>query len=196
LSFGEPSPRNNRDNRTNHPAALLVSDSSLPQEYGMKPLLLTLATAGVSVGVPVAAGRPPAGPVETERVALKTREGFFVRAVKGGGDDVVADAKEPRTSEVFTLEWVDRAKSQVRLRTRDGYYLHAVRGGGDDLDARVKEPRSSEVFTLEWADEAAARARFRTREGFYVHAVTGGGGGVDAKVKEPRSSEVFTLVRR
>ena len=37
------------------------------------------------------------------RLRLKTREGFYVRAVQGGGGDVVADVKEPGTSEVFTL---------------------------------------------------------------------------------------------
>jgi serine/threonine protein kinase len=123
---------------------------------------------------------------------LKTREGFYVRAVKGGGDDVVADAQEPRTSERFTFEWLDGNK-RVRIRTRDGFYLHPELGGGGDLDAEIREPGTSEVFEVEWLDENFTRLRLKTREGFYVRAVQGGGGDVVADVKAPGTSEVFTL---
>jgi serine/threonine protein kinase len=123
---------------------------------------------------------------------LKTREGFYVRAVKGGGDDVVADAREPRTSEQFTFEWLDGNK-RVRIRTREGFYLHPELGGGGDLDAEIREPGTSEVFEVEWLDETFSRLRLKTREGFYVRAVQGGGGDVVADVKEPGTSEVFTL---
>jgi hypothetical protein len=123
---------------------------------------------------------------------LKTREGFYVRAVKGGGDDVVADAREPRTSEQFTFEWLDGNK-RVRIRTREGFYLHPEQGGGGDLDAEIREPGTSEVFEVEWLDENFTQLRLKTREGYYVRAVRGGGGDVVANVKEPGTSEVFTL---
>jgi hypothetical protein len=124
---------------------------------------------------------------------LKTREGFYVRAVKGGGDDVVADAREPRTSEQFTFEWLD-GNQRVRIRTREGFYLHPEQGGGGDLDAEIREPRTSEVFDVDWPDKNFSRLRLKTREGFYVRAVQGGGGDVVADVKEPGTSEVFTLM--
>jgi hypothetical protein len=123
---------------------------------------------------------------------LKTREGFYVRAVKGGGDDVVADAREPRTSERFTFEWLDGSK-RVRIRTREGFYLHPEQGGGGDLDAERREPGTSEVFEVEWLDDEFSRLRLKTREGFYVRAVQGGGGDVVADITEPGTSEVFTL---
>jgi serine/threonine protein kinase len=123
---------------------------------------------------------------------MKTREGFYIRAIKGGGDDVVADAREPRTSEQFTFEWLDGNK-RVRIRTREGFYLHPERGGGGNLDAERNEPGTSEVFQVEWLDEEFRRLRLKTREGFYVRAVQGGGGDVVADEKEPGTSEVFTL---
>jgi serine/threonine protein kinase len=123
---------------------------------------------------------------------LKTREGFYVRAVKGGGDNVVADVREPRTSEQFMFEWLDGNK-RVRIYTRDGFYLHPELGGGGDLDAEIREPGTSEVFEVEWLDESFSRLRLKTREGYYVRAVRGGGGEVVADVKEPGTSEVFTL---
>jgi hypothetical protein len=121
--------------------------------------------------------------------------------VKGGGDDVVADAREPRTSEQFTFEWQGDTYDKVRIRTRDGFYLHPEQGGGGDLDAEIREPGSSEVFEVEWLDENFTQYRFKnfsrlrlkTREGFYVRAVKGGGGDVVADVKEPGTSEVFIL---
>lgn len=55
------------------------------------------------LGSLLAAGQTFAGEADSERVALRTREGFYVRAVRGGGDDLDAKVKEPKTSEVFTL---------------------------------------------------------------------------------------------
>lgn len=134
----------------------------------------------------------PAEQIKTQKVLLRTRDGYYLRAMLGGGDKVVADTRDPKTSEVFTMEWV--SNSAVRFRTRDGYYVGARLGGGDAVDATVKEPLTSEVFTLEWQDKDRTRVRLRTREGFYVHPIDGGGGGVDARTRTPKTSEVFTLV--
>ncbi len=132
-----------------------------------------------------------ATPIKTERLMLRTRDGYYLRAKLGGGDEVVADIRDPKTSEVFTLEWL--SSTRIRLRTRDGHYVGARLGGGDTVDATVKEPLTSEVFTVEWQDESQTRLRLRTREGFYVHPVGGGGGKVDARIRTPQTSEVFTL---
>jgi hypothetical protein len=137
---------------------------------------------------------PQVPTAEATSAMLRTREGFYVRAVGGGGDDVVADVREPKSSERFTLEWLAPNQSKVRIRTRDGFYLHAVQGGGGNLDARVKEPRTSEEFAVEWVDREFLRLRLKSREGFYVRAVRGGGGDVTADRREPGTSEVFTLV--
>ena len=51
-----------------------------------------------------------------------------------------AVSKEPLTSEIFTLEWIDKERTKARFRTREGFYIHAVTGGGDDV----------EVFTRRW----------------------------------------------
>ena len=86
--------------------------------------------------------------VTRESVRLRTREGFYVGARLGGGANVDATVKEPRTSEVFTVEWLDDEHTKIRLRTREGFYIHPVRGGGGDVDARTRIPKTSEVFTL------------------------------------------------
>ena len=129
---------------------------------------------------------------KSQRIALRTRDGFYLRAKLGGSDDVVADVKTPKTSVIFTLEWV--TLESVRLRTREGFYVGARRGGGANVDATVKEPKTSEVFTVKWQDDQHTKIRLRTREGFYIHPVRGGGGDVNARIRNPKASEVFTLV--
>ena len=130
--------------------------------------------------------------IKTQNVMLRTRDGYYLRAILGGGASVVADIREPKSSEVFTMEWV--SSSAIRLRTRDGFYVGARLGGGDIVDATVKQPLTSEVFTLEWQNKDQTQFRLRTREGFYVHPVGGGGREVDARIKTPKTSEVFTLI--
>lgn len=129
---------------------------------------------------------------QTQRVMLRTRDGYYLRAKLGGGNDLVADVKAPKTSEVFTLEWL--SADSVRLRTREGHYVGARLGGGANVDATVKEPRTSEVFTVEWQGDERKKLRLRTREGFYIHPVRGGGGDVDARIRTPKTSELFSLV--
>jgi len=113
-------------------------------------------------------------PIEDQlKVALKTSDGYYLRAVKGGGDDVVADVTDLQTSGIFTFEWFDKENSTIRLKTRDGYYVHAPVGGS--VDAKIKEPLTSEVFTLEWVSKEKMTFRLRSRDGFYMHVVTSGG---------------------
>jgi hypothetical protein len=132
--------------------------------------------------------------ITSEKVALITREGYYVRAVIGSGNDIVADLKEPEASGIFTLEWLDKENLKIRLRTRDGYFIQALGGGGDNVDAKIREPNTSEIFTLEWVDKKQQKIRLRTRDRFYFHAVRGGGYNIDAEVEEPKTSEIFTLV--
>jgi len=126
---------------------------------------------------------------KARRVMLSTRDGYYLRAKLGGGDDLVADVKLPKGSEVFTLEWL--SPNSVRLRTRDGHYVGARRGGGANVDAKVKEPRTSEVFVVEWQDAEHTKLRLRTREGFYIHPVGGGGGDVDVRCTRSRGPRGF-----
>ena len=132
--------------------------------------------------------------ITSEKVALITRAGHYVRAVNGGSNDIVADKKEPDASGIFTLEWLDKENLKVRLKTRDGYFFQALRGGGGKVDAKIREPNTSEIFTLEWVDKKQQKIRLRTQNGFYLHAVQGGGYNIDAKIDEPKTSEIFTLV--
>ena len=128
----------------------------------------------------------------TTHVSLRTREGYYLRAKLGGGGNVVADVRHPKTSEVFAIEWLDT--DSIRLRTRDGFYVGARMGGGQNIDAETRTPGSSEVFRVEWQNEEHTELRLRTREGYYVHPVRGGGDNVDARKLNPNTSETLTLI--
>ena len=131
-------------------------------------------------------------PLEDQlKVALKTSDGYYLRAVNGGGDDVAADITILQTSGIFTFEWFDQENSKIRFKTRDGYYVHAPVGGR--VDAKIKVPLTSEVFTLEWVSKEMT-FRLRTRDGCYMHVTTGGGRSIEAKVKKPKAAELFEMV--
>jgi len=172
--------------------ALLADESQALSELKELREQLDSNAAKVNHKTGPALTRDDAGPPQPQRVMLRTRDGYYLRAQLGGGHDIFADVKTPKTSEVFVLETL--SPDTVRLRTREGYYVGARRGGGANVDATVKDPRTSEVFTVEWQDNARTKLRLRSREGFYIHPVSGGGSTVDARIRKPKSSEVFTLV--
>ena len=128
-----------------------------------------------------------------QKLAFQTRDGFWVRAVRGGGGDVRADASERKTSEVFTVEWINLQRTNARIRTREGYYLAYDSDARDEIYATTKSSDEAGIFTFEWLDAGRSRARIAFCCGGYLHAVGGGGGDLDGKVDEPKTSEVFTV---
>ena len=134
----------------------------------------------------------PSQLTDHQKIALKTADGYYIRAVKGGGDDVVADVTILQTSGIFTFEWFDKENSKIRLKTRGGYYIHAP--GDGRVDAKVEVPLTSEVFTLEWVSKEKMTLRLRTRDGFYLHVRPGEEHTIEAKVEKPKAADIFELV--
>ena len=137
-------------------------------------------------------GEPTARLADQTKVALKTSDGYYLRAVNGGGGDVAADITILQTSGIFTFEWFDKENSKIRFKTRDGYYVHAPVGGR--VDAKIRIPLTSEVFSLEWVGKEKMTFRLRTRDGFYMHLATSSGRSIEAKVKKPKAAELFEMV--
>jgi len=126
-----------------------------------------------------------------ESVAIRTREGFYWRAVDGGGSRIMADIKEAGPTEAFKFEWQDDTRSKAWIRTRDGFYVCGILNRDGRLEC-TKQRGTSELFAVLW-DRNQKTFRLRTRDGLYVHAPIGGGSFLDT-IKTPGSSEVFTLV--
>jgi hypothetical protein len=125
------------------------------------------------------------------KIALKTSDGYFVRAINGGGDDVIADIIIMDSTAIFFLEWIDKEESKICLRTIYNCYFHAP--GEGNVDAVKLKPLTSEIFTLEWVNQSEGTVRFKTRDKNYLHAVNGGGSNIDAIPKKSDNSSVFSL---
>ena len=129
---------------------------------------------------------------DLQEVALKTRNGYYVHAINGGGDNLVSDSKDFTPFTKFTLELIDKEASKVRLRTSEGYYVHA--GVRTNVDAIVKVPLTSEVFTLEWVNKNKGTISLKSRDGNYLNPVSGATRNIEATAKTRTRSEVYTLV--
>ena len=116
-----------------------------------------------------------------------------LRAELGGGKNIVADPKVPKTSEVCTTGMAHSRipcgceRARAFMSAPD---LAAVRA----WQLQQKRPAHRKLFESSGRTQNETRLHLRTREGFYIHAMKGGGGGVDARVRTPKTSQVFTLI--
>ena len=84
----------------------------------------------------------------TQKVAIKTLDGFFVSAVNGGGGLVLANSTSIGPNETFLLIPQGLNREKVAIRTTNGYFLGAVDGGGGFVDAKSTTIGSYEQFFL------------------------------------------------
>jgi hypothetical protein len=86
---------------------------------------------------------------KTQKVALKTEEdGYFLSAVNGGGQYLIANSVTIGPNETFLLIPQGLERNRVAIRTANGYYVSAINGGGDRVDARSTTIGSNEQFDL------------------------------------------------
>lgn len=136
-------------------------------------------------------------------LGLRTYNGKFVCAERGGGGEVNATRTDLLQWETFEVEEVAGAAvqngSKVHLRTYDGmHYLCAENGGGAEVNATRTTPAEWETFTLEIVGGGVlkhhSQIRFRTYDGkHYLCAEGGGGGMVNATRTAPGGWETFTI---
>ena len=105
---------------------------------------------------------------KTVKVALKTKDGYFLSAVNGGGGNIIANAVQVGPNEIFLLIPQGQNRDKVAIRTANRNYISAVNGGGDRVEARSTTIGPNEVF-----DFIAIRpdqVSFTTERGFYLLA--------------------------
>jgi hypothetical protein len=103
---------------------------------------------------------------KTIKVALKTKDGYFLSAVNGGGGSVIADAIQIGPNEIFLLIPQGTNRDKIAIRTANRNYISAINGGGDRVDARSTTLGSNELFNL--IAIRPDQASFTTERGFYL----------------------------
>lgn len=66
----------------------------------------------------------------TQKVAMRSQEGFYVSAVGGEGGAVVANSTTIGPNEIFILVPQGVYRDRIAIQTANGYYLSAINGGG------------------------------------------------------------------
>jgi len=107
---------------------------------------------------------------KTQKVALKTQDGFFLSAVNGGGGLVLADVVEVGPNETFLLvpQGIDRNK--IAIRTANGNFISAIDGGGNRVDARSTTIGINEQFNL--ITIRPDKVSFTTVKDYYLLSLT------------------------
>ena len=123
-------------------------------------------------------------------VAIRARDGEYLRADGGGGGSIRADKRYIDTHEQYRL--IDLGNGTVAIRTWNGYHLRAQSGGGSTLHADVTHIGSHERFTL--VDAGGGKTALETHYGYYVVAEGGGGGTVNADRTAIGSWEKFNVI--
>lgn len=106
----------------------------------------------------------------TQRVSLRTQDGFYISAVNGGGGLVVANAIKIGRNEIFSLIPQGANREKVAIQTSNGYYLSAIDGGGNRVDATATSIGTNELFTLQ--PVRPDQANFITAKGYFVLVLT------------------------
>lgn len=107
---------------------------------------------------------------KTQKVAIKTFDGFFISAINGGGGYLIANATGIGTNETFLLIPQGLDRSKIAIRTANGNYVSAVNGGGGIASARSTTIGANEQFTLVAVNPD--KANFVTAGGFLLLALT------------------------
>jgi len=123
-------------------------------------------------------------PDDTQKVAIRTLNGFYVTAINGGGMGEDANALPIHTDAVVVQDWemfrvFFNIDGTCNILTIAPYFLTAVNGGG--IPAPANSPVATdrdeigpwETFSLE--EQSHGVYAFRTPNGDYLTAVNGGG---------------------
>jgi hypothetical protein len=131
---------------------------------------------------------PDEQPLHTERVILRTNDGYYVHTNPDDQGRVIATTQNRGEATVFVKEVFERyvaLKDEAR-----GMYVHAHAGGNSFLLANAQVRQANELY--EEVDGEFGRA-LRTLSGWYWSAIGGGGSSVDAVVRHALSHESFHL---
>lgn len=107
---------------------------------------------------------------KTQKVAMKTDDGFFLSSINGGGGFVVANAKEIGPNETFLLVPQGFDRTKVAIRTINGNYISAVDGGGGRVDASSTIVGPNEQFMM--VPVNPDKSNFITARGFLLLVLT------------------------
>ncbi len=123
-------------------------------------------------------------PDDTQKVAIRTINGFYVTAINGGGMGEDANALPIHTDAVVVQDWeifevYFHDDGTCIITTSAPYFLTAVDGGG--MAAPPNSPVATdrdeigpwETFSLE--EQSRGLYAFKTASGNYLTAVNGGG---------------------
>jgi len=129
----------------------------------------------------------------TQKVALKTLDGFFVSAVNGGGGLVLANSTSIGPNETFLLIPQGLNREKVAIRTSNGYFLRAVDGGGGSfIVGNVVEIGPNETFLLIPQGLNRDKVAIRTVNRNYLNCI--GGGLVGARSTNISENEQFYMI--
>jgi hypothetical protein len=121
------------------------------------------------------------------KVALRSRDGRFARAINGGGGSVAFDSPGLGNHETYTLQTMP-GEMQVAFRAMSGHWL-TIDGWGQ----LVASASSAQPFTH--INLAGEKVALQTSNGKLVHAYNGGGHEVRAISSSISDAETFFLVR-
>lgn len=121
------------------------------------------------------------------KVALRSRDGRYARAINGGGGAVAFDSPGLGTHETYTLQTMP-GEFQVAFKALSGHWL-AIDGSG----RLVASATSAQPFMF--TALAGERLALRAFNGQFVQAVQGGGYDVKAVGSAAGEWETFFLVR-
>ncbi len=122
-------------------------------------------------------------------IAIKTHDGYFVSAERGGGGKVAA--KGLRVGDWETFRLVDRGGNRISLQTYDGHYVCAEQGGGGIVVANRKEVGVWETFQVIY--RGVNDVALKTYSGHFLCAEQGK---LAANRKEIGERETFAPVYR
>ncbi len=147
-------------------------------------------------------------PDDTEKIGIRTANGFYVTAINGGGMGEDANALPLHTDATVVQDWemfqvYFSDDGSCVIQTSGAYWLTAVNGGGVAAPANspVATDRQEigpwETFSLE--EQKHGIYAFRTASGNYLTAVNGGGMGTEGAPlhtdqTQVSANEVFMLV--
>jgi hypothetical protein len=129
-----------------------------------------------------------AQPLSTQRIIIRTNDGFYVHTNPDDNGRVIATTQNKKEATVFVKEQFDTHVA-IRDEARN-MYVRAVAGGSGLLLADAQVRQTHELY--EEVDAEFGRG-FKTHGGWYWSAIGGGGSSVDAVVKHALSHESFHL---
>jgi hypothetical protein len=129
---------------------------------------------------------PGAEPLSTERIIIRTNDGYFVHTNPDDQGRVIATTKNKNEATVFVREQFEHHVA-IRDEAR-GMYVRAHAGGNSFLLADATVRQAHELYV---EGDAEFGRSLKTAGGWYWSAIGGGGSSVDAVVRHALSHESF-----